>query len=109
MTSELQALRRAIEQDRYGLVAQVLLARERCTPMECPAYRSLTDNHQIITNMDERLYDGLVARYAPLWNALPPVTTASTGALGMMPPSIPTAGPPMPSFRAPPIRLRSAS
>ncbi len=92
MTSETQALRRAIERDRYGLVAQVLLARERCTPMECAAYRSLTDNHQIITNMDEHLYDGMVARYAPLWNA-PPVTTASTGPLGMMPPSLPTGRP----------------
>jgi hypothetical protein len=93
MTSEIQGLRRAIERDRYGLVAQVLLARERCTPMECPTYRSLTDNHQIITNMDEHLYDGLVARYAPVWNAPPPVTTASTGALGMMPPSMPTGRP----------------
>jgi hypothetical protein len=92
MTPETQALRRAIERDRYGLVAQVLLARDRCTPMECAAYRSLTDNHQIITNMDEHLYDGLVARYAPSWNA-PPVTTASTGPLGMMPPSLPTGRP----------------
>src|SRR5271154_4014424 len=93
MTSETQALRRAIEHDRYGLVAQVLLVRERCTPMECPAYRSLTDSHQIITNMDARLYDGLVARYAPLWNLPPPVTTASTGPLGMMPQSVPTGRP----------------
>ncbi|HEY7845032.1 MAG TPA: hypothetical protein VID30_15320 [Bradyrhizobium sp.] len=92
MTSETQALRRAIERDRYGLVAQVLLTRERCTPMECPAYRSLTDNHQIITNMDEHLYNGLVARYAPLWNA-PPMTTASTGALAGLPPSLPTGRP----------------
>ncbi len=43
MTPELQALRRAVERDRYGLVAQVLLARDRCTPTQCPAYRSLTD------------------------------------------------------------------
>jgi hypothetical protein len=92
MTSETQALRRAIERDRYGLVAQVLLTRERCTPMECPAYRSLTDNHQIITNMDEHRYNGLVARYAPLWNA-PPMTTASTGALAGLPPSLPTGRP----------------
>ena len=92
MTSETLALRRAIERDRYGLVAQVLLTRERCTPMECPAYRSLTDNHQIITNMDEHLYNGLVARYAPLWNA-PPMTTASTGALAGLPPSLPTGRP----------------
>ena len=95
MTAETQALRRAIERDRYGLVAQVLLTRERCTPMECATYRSLTDNHQIITNMDERLYDGLVARYAPLWNAPPQaqVATAPGGPMGMMPPSVPTGRP----------------
>ena len=96
MNSEMQALRRAVERDRYGLVAQVLSARERCTPTECPAYRSLTDNHQIITNMDEHLYDGLVARYSPSWNALPappPVATASTAPLGMLPSSLPTGRP----------------
>jgi hypothetical protein len=94
MTPETQAWRRAIERDRYGLVAQVLLARERCSPMECATYRSLTDNHQIITNMDERLYDGLVARHAPSWNAPPPVTTASTGPLGTMSQSsLPTGRP----------------
>jgi hypothetical protein len=93
ITAETQALRRAIERDRYGLVAHVLLVRERCSPMECPAYRSLTDNHQIITNMDEHLYDGLVARYAPLWN-MPPMTTASTGApMAGLPPSSPTGRP----------------
>ena len=32
MTPELQALRRAVERDRYGLMAQVLLARDHCTP-----------------------------------------------------------------------------
>jgi hypothetical protein len=92
MTLDMQALRRAVEHDRYGLMAQVLTARDRCTPTDCAVYRSLTDNHQIITNMDEHLYDGLVARYAPSWNA-PPVTTASTGPLGMMPPSLPTGRP----------------
>jgi hypothetical protein len=92
MSSEMQAVRRAIERDRYGLVSQVLLARERCTPMECAAYRSLTDNHQIITNMDEHLYDSFVARYAPTWN-MPQVATASNSPLAMMPPSMPTGRP----------------
>ena len=48
MTPELQALRRAVERDRYGLMAQVLLARDHCTPSDCAAFRSLTDNHQIV-------------------------------------------------------------
>jgi hypothetical protein len=89
MTPELQGLRRAIERDRYGLVAQVLLARDRCTPTQCPAFRSLTDNHQIITNMDEHAYDVLVSRYAASWNAPPP----TPGPVAMLPPSLPTGRP----------------
>jgi hypothetical protein len=90
MTPELQGLRRAIERDRYGFVAQVLLARDRCTPTQCPAFRSLTDNHQIITNMDEHAYDVLVSRYAAAWNAPPP---PATGPVAMLPPSLPTGRP----------------
>ncbi|HEY2249373.1 MAG TPA: hypothetical protein VGH70_18175 [Bradyrhizobium sp.] len=90
MTPELQGLRKAIERDRYGLVAQVLLARDRCTPTQCPAFRSLTDNHQIITNMDEHAYDVLVSRYAAAWN-MPPLPAA--GAVAMLPPSPPTGRP----------------
>jgi hypothetical protein len=90
MTPELQGVRKAIERDRYGLVAQVLLARDRCTPTQCPAFRSLTDNHQIITNMDEHAYDVLVSRYAAAWNAPPP---PATGAVAMPPPSMPTGRP----------------
>src|SRR5881227_3678003 len=50
MTLELHALRRAVERDRYGLVAQVLLARDHCSPADCAAFRALTDNRQISAN-----------------------------------------------------------
>jgi hypothetical protein len=91
MSLEMQAMRRAVEHDRYGLVAQVLLARDRCTPTQCPAYRSLTDNHQIITNMDQHTFDNLVARYLPSWNA--PPLAAATSPLAMLPTSLPTGKP----------------
>jgi hypothetical protein len=83
LTPELQTLRRAVERDRYGLMAYVLAARDHCTPSACPAYRALTDSHQIAVNMDERVYDSLVAHYAPLWNAPAapsPVATLSPSA-----------------------------
>ncbi len=75
MTPDLRALRRTIERDRYGLVAQVLMTRDGCTSTACAFFPSLTSTDQIAGNMSERLYDGLVGRYAPLWNA-----TASSGA-----------------------------
>src|SRR3984957_4328179 len=89
MTPELQIVRRAVERDRYGLMAYALAVRDHCTPAACAAFRSLTDQRQIVANMDERAYDGLVARYAPAWNA-PPAAPAPVAALG---PSMPIGKP----------------
>jgi hypothetical protein len=88
MTPEMQALRRAVERDRYGLMAQALVARDHCTLSECAAFRALTDTHQIVANMDERMYDGLISRYAPSWNA-----PAAAAPVAAPVPSIPTGRP----------------
>src|SRR5258708_5607900 len=87
-TTELQALRRSVERDRYGLMAYVLMARDHCTPSICPAFRSLADNHQVASNMDERVYENLITRYAPSWNA--PTPPAGAGLIAALPPSAPT-------------------
>ena len=70
-TPELQALRHAVERDRYGLAAQVVVTRDRCTPIQCATFRSLTDTHQIASNMEEYVYEGLIARYSPIGTRLP--------------------------------------
>jgi hypothetical protein len=88
--SDLVALRRAVERDRYGLMAYVLTTRDRCTPQACPLFRSLTNKNQIAANMDERVYENLVTRYAPSWNAPP---QAASGLLAGLPPSMPTGKP----------------
>src|SRR5207247_8846783 len=80
MTPELQMVRRAVERDRYGLMAYVLVARDRCTPSDCAAFRAVTDRNQIVANMNERSYEGLVVRYAPSWN-MPAVTPGPVAAL----------------------------
>jgi hypothetical protein len=91
-SSELLALRRAVERDRYGLMAYVLMARDHCTPSSCAAFRSLADNHQIVANMDERLYENLITRYASSWNAPPPA--AAPGLVAALPTtSVPTGKP----------------
>ena len=84
LTAEQQAVRRAVERDRYGLMAYVLAAHDHCTVSECAAFRSLTDSHQIAANMDGRVYEGLVARYAPAWNAPPPTPVAALPSLPMV-------------------------
>jgi hypothetical protein len=122
-TPELQTLRRAIERDRYGLMAYVLMVRDHCTPSQCAAFGALTDRRQIVANMGERVYDGLIARYAPQWNAPPPAavpvaalsplapagkptnadfpTAASTPAVSIMTPE-PALAPPPAAPRPPP-------
>jgi hypothetical protein len=88
LTPELQALRHAIEHDRYGLIAYALAMRDHCTPSDCATFRALTDRHQIVANMDERVYDGLISRYAPTWN-LPPAAAA----VAALVPGVPTGKP----------------
>lgn len=86
---DLQALRRAVERDRYGLMAYVLMARDHCTPTSCPAFRSLANNRQILTNMDERVYENLITRYASSWTA----PAQASGMVAALPPSMPTGKP----------------
>ena len=86
---ELQILRRAVERDRYGLMAYVLTARDHCTPSQCAAFGALADRRQVVANMGERVYDGLIARYAPQWNAPPPAAMP----VAALSPSAPTGKP----------------
>jgi len=88
MTPDLQMVRQAVERDRYGLMAYVLVARDHCTPSDCAAFRALTDHNQIAANISERTYEGLIARYAPSWNAPPAAAPVATLA-----PSAPTGKP----------------
>jgi hypothetical protein len=87
--SDLLALRRAVERDRYGLMAYVLTARDRCTPSACRAFRSLTEPRQIAANMEDRVYESLIMRYASSWNA----PQAATGMIAALPASVPTGKP----------------
>src|ERR1700730_3236497 len=89
MTPELRAVRRAVERDRYGLMAYVLAVRDHCSPSACTAFRSLTDNRQLVAHMNDRVYDGLISRYAPTWNA----PAALPAAVAALPPSMPTGKP----------------
>ncbi len=93
MSPELQALRRAVERDRYGLVAHVLVARDSCQPSNCAAFQSLTDHNQVAANMEERIYEGLVSRYASSWNTPASTTDAAMRALMPALASVPTGKP----------------
>ena len=88
LTPEVEALRRSIERDRYGLMAYVLVARDHCTAQACPAFRSLANSRQIMTNIDDRVYEGLVMRYSASWGAqpaMPAIAGVPSGALAALP------------------------
>jgi hypothetical protein len=88
LTPEQQILKRAVERDRYGLVAQVISIRDRCIVTECPLFRVLSETSQIRTNMNERLYDTLVARYSSSWTS---ASAAAPSPAASMLPGVPGA------------------
>ena len=96
LTPEVEALRRSVERDRYGLMAYVLVARDHCTPQACSAFRSLGNSRQIMTNMDDRVYEGLVMRYSVSWGApaMPAIAAVPSGALAALPPLVGAGVPP---------------
>ncbi len=77
---ELGQMRRVLERDRYGLVAQVLTVREGCTPEACETYRYLVNTSQISANMTGRAFETLVARYADAWGDAPQMASAPPAA-----------------------------
>jgi hypothetical protein len=105
--SDLLALRRAVERDRYGLMAYVLTARDRCTPSACRAFRSLTETRQIAANMEDRVYESLITRYASSWNA-----PQAAGMIAALPASVPTGKPTNAEFptsaSTPPVNIMTS-
>ncbi|MBY0382204.1 MAG: hypothetical protein K2W78_09840 [Xanthobacteraceae bacterium] len=114
LSPELRMLRRAVERDRFGMVAHVLQVRDGCTLSKCAFFQSLTNTASITTNMDGRVYERLVAQYAPGWNSAVPIvpSIASTGVAPALPPSgnVPPGKPvsgdfPASSSSIPPINI----
>jgi hypothetical protein len=110
-TPDLEALRRAVEHDRYGLMAEVLVARDHCTPSDCAAFRFLIDRSRIVANIEEKTYDAMIARYSPLWNA-PPTAAPAVAAVAPLIPGVPTGRPTNAEFPSasstPPVSIMTA-
>jgi hypothetical protein len=65
--ARLDGLRRSLQADRYGFLAQVLTTREGCTATRCDGLERLTDPTRVRANLAERTFESLVARNAAAW------------------------------------------
>ena len=72
------ALRRALEADRFGVVAHVLAVRDGCAPDQCSAFAWLGDTSRIKVNLAERPFDARINTYAASWPAAGGRALAST-------------------------------
>jgi hypothetical protein len=106
----LTGLRRVVETDRYGFVAQILASREGCTPAKCDTFQWLRDATRIRANLNERTFDGLVGRNASNWparsRAAVPVAGAPAAAPASSPPSSGISFPSAASI--PPVSIMSS-
>ena len=93
------ALRRALEADRFGIVAHVLAVGHGCTPEQCPAFALLHDASRVRLNMAGRSYDTIVNRHMAAWPAAgsPAVAANAPPAVAEAPANAPLAGVKLPN------------
>jgi len=93
--SGLMQLRHALEADAFGVVAQVLAARDGCTPAQCGAFALLQDTRRISTNLAERPFEARLKQHAAAWPASGGRPVASAPAAAPQPTA--AAGPRVPN------------
>ncbi len=87
-------LRKALETDRFGLVARVLEARDKCTLTRCEAFSYLTDSSNVARHLKEQTYQATVARYASAWGSAPAMPALASVPPAAAAPSAPSSGAP---------------
>jgi len=97
----LERWRRAIEADRFGVVAHVLATRG-CTAEQCAALKLLRDPRRVAANLRDRSFDANVVLHASAWRpdgSAPTAAAPSGAAVAAAPAPLPAttgaaAGPP---------------
>lgn len=83
-------LRRALEADRFGVVAHVLATRDGCTSRQCGAFVQLQDPSRISANLAARAFETRIQTHMAGWSTAgnrpvasnaPPAPTAAAAAL----------------------------
>jgi hypothetical protein len=64
----LNALRRGLEADRFGVVAYVISQQPNCLPQQCELLALLRDPNRVRANLQDKQFEALVAKYSPQWS-----------------------------------------
>ncbi len=64
-------LRRALEADRFGFLAQVLAVRDGCTSKDCKAFELLDDPSRVRANLSGDALNHYIERYQTAWAQTP--------------------------------------
>jgi hypothetical protein len=74
------ALETSLQQDTFGIAANVLVMRNGCTAERCEALAAFQHPARLRTNIRERIFEANVARHAGAWREKTPSTAASAPA-----------------------------
>lgn len=118
--SVLPGLRRSLESDRFGFVAQVLATNYNCFAEKCDAFVLFSDATRVRANLKDRAFDAFVTRNSAAWPARPvrpatasaPAPNATAGGPSPVPPgfNVPSSAsiPPVSIMTAEPSAAASA-
>jgi len=70
-------LERSLQEDPFGLAADILVRREGCTAERCEAFSLFADPARLADNIRNKTFDANVARYTAAWGA--PQSAAPAG------------------------------
>ena len=65
-------LQRSLQEDPFGLTADVLTRRESCTEQRCPALALFANPARLADNIRNKIFEANVARYTAAWGAPQP-------------------------------------
>lgn len=94
------ALRTSVERDRFGLLANLLAVREKCTAERCDWLAVLQNPAAVQQNLEKQAFRANLARYASGW-AQQQVAHETTGATPASTPDAPVNAKPAPPKAAP--------
>jgi hypothetical protein len=94
-STELTALRRAVEVDRFGIVAHLFAMRPGCGPDQCDLFALLQDASGVSANLAERPFESYVKTHMADWPPAGsrPVAISSAPASSAAPPPVAAAKP----------------